>query len=100
MLYAIIAWDAPGCLQRRQQSRPAHLQRLDELQNEGRLITAGPMPAVDVDTPTEAGFSGSIIIAEFESLDAAKQWANADPYASAGVYREVQVHPYIGVYPK
>lgn len=100
MWYAIIAWDAPGSIEKRQQTRPAHLERLKQLQTEGRLLTAGPMPAIDTPTSTDAGYTGSLIIADFEHLEAAKIWANNDPYIAAGVYRETQVHPYKAVFPQ
>ncbi|MEJ2362314.1 MAG: YciI family protein [Gammaproteobacteria bacterium] len=94
MLYAVIGVDNPDSLQRRMEARPAHLARLQALQNEGRLLLAGPFPAVDSEDPGPAGFSGSLIVAEFESLDAARQWADADPYIKAGVYTQVNVKPF------
>jgi uncharacterized protein YciI len=81
-------------LQKRLAARPAHLQRLHDLQNAGRLLLAGPFPAIDSEDPGPAGFSGSLIVAEFTDLAAAKAWAEADPYAAAGVYREVAVRPF------
>jgi uncharacterized protein YciI len=99
MLYAIIATDVAGSLENRLASRPAHLARLEQLKAEGRLVLAGPHPAVDSIDPGSAGFSGSLIVAEFESLDAAKAWADADPYRAAGVYAEVVVKPFKQVYP-
>ncbi|MNF62762.1 YciI-like protein [compost metagenome] len=99
MLYAIIATDVAGSLENRLASRPAHLARLDQLKAEGRLVLAGPHPAVDSIDPGSAGFSGSLIVAEFDSLDAAKAWADADPYRAAGVYAEVVVKPFKQVYP-
>lgn len=99
MLYAIIATDVENSLERRLSARPAHLARLEKLKTEGRLILAGPNPAVDSNDPGPAGFSGSLIVAEFESLDAAKTWADADPYRDAGVYAEVVVKPFKHVLP-
>ena len=86
MLYAVIATDAPNSLQDRLATRPAHLARLEQLKNEGRLVLGGPHPAIDSNDPGEAGFSGSLVVAEFDSLEAAQQWADADPYKAAGVY--------------
>jgi len=94
MLYVIIGEDRAGSLDQRLASRPAHLERLQTLQAEGRLILAGPCPAIDSPDPGPAGFSGSIIIAEFASLDAARSWADADPYIAAGVYEKVTVKPF------
>ena len=85
-------------LEKRLGARPAHLARLQELQNEGRLLTAGPMPAIDSNDPGEAGFSGSTVIAEFESLQQAQDWADADPYVDAGVYKQVTIKPYKKVF--
>jgi len=99
MFYAIIAEDKPGSLQRRLAARPKHLERLHALQNEGRLILAGPHPAIDSDEPGDAGFSGSLVVAEFESLEEAQQWAETDPYVSAGVYGKVTVKPFKKVLP-
>lgn len=99
MLYAIIATDVPDSLQDRLASRPAHLARLDQLKSEGRLVLAGPHPAVDSNDPGAAGFTGSLVVAEFESLHAAEQWAAADPYKAAGVYGDVIVKPFKQVYP-
>lgn len=99
MLYAIIATDVPNSLENRLNARPAHLARLEQLKNEGRLILAGPHPAVDSNDPGPAGFSGSLIVAEFESLLAAQQWADADPYRAAGVYASVVVKPFKLVLP-
>lgn len=99
MLYAIIASDVENSLENRLNARPAHLARLDQLKNEGRLILAGPHPAVDSNDPGPAGFSGSLIVAEFESLLAAQQWADADPYRAAGVYASVVVKPFKLVLP-
>lgn len=94
MLYVIYAEDIADSLEKRLSVRPAHLARLQLLHDEGRLLTAGPMPAVDSNEPGAAGFSGSTVIAEFESLEAAQAWANDDPYIAAGVYRQVSVKPY------
>lgn len=99
MLYAIIATDVQNSLENRLSVRPAHLARLEQLKNEGRLILAGPHPAVDSNDPGPAGFSGSLVVAEFESLLAAQQWADADPYRSAGVYASVVVKPFKLVLP-
>lgn len=94
MLYAIIGEDVPGSLENRLATRPAHLERLLALQAEARLILAGPCPAIDSPDPGPAGFSGSIIIAEFPSLAAAQTWADTDPYVLAGVYATVTVKPF------
>jgi uncharacterized protein YciI len=94
VLYVIYAEDIADSLEKRLSVRPAHLARLQLLHDEGRLLTAGPMPAVDSNEPGAAGFSGSTVIAEFESLEAAQSWANDDPYIAAGVYRQVSVKPY------
>lgn len=94
MLYAIIGEDRPGSLESRLATRPAHLERLQTLQAEGRLLLAGPCPAIDSPDPGPAGFSGSIIIAEFPSLAEARAWADADPYVAAGVYAGVTVKPF------
>ncbi|RXZ42183.1 YciI family protein [Crenobacter cavernae] len=99
MLYAIIGRDREGSLDARVAARPAHLERLQALQDEGRLIVAGPFPAIDSLDPGPAGFSGSLIVAEFTSLDAAKTWADADPYVAAGVYEAVDVKPFRKVFP-
>lgn len=99
MLYAIIASDVADSLEKRLGSRPAHLARLEQLKSEGRLILAGPHPAVDSNDPGPAGFSGSLIVAEFDSLAAAQSWADADPYRAAGVYAEVRVKPFKHVLP-
>ena len=99
MLYAIIATDVPGSLDDRLAARPDHLARLEQLKNEGRLILAGPHPAVDSNDPGAAGFSGSLIVAEFDSLQAAESWAAADPYQAAGVYADVLVKPFKKVLP-
>ncbi len=100
MLYAIIAEDVSNSLTDRLNARPAHLQRLQKLQDEARLILAGPHPAIDSEDPGEAGFSGSLIVAEFDSLEDAQQWADADPYMAAGVYQHVTVKPFKKVFPQ
>ena len=94
MLYVIIGEDADNSLEQRLASRPAHVARLQALQAEGRLFVAGPNPAIDANDPGAAGFSGSIIIAEFASLTDAQAWADADPYRAAGVYQRVTVKPF------
>ena len=94
MLYVIYAEDIADSLEKRLSVRPAHLARLQLLHDEGRLLTAGPMPAVDSNEPGAAGFSGSTVIAEFESLEAAQAWANDDPYIAAGVYEKVSIKPF------
>jgi uncharacterized protein YciI len=100
MLYAIISEDAPNSLELRRQSRPAHLHRLKALQDEGRLVLAGPHPAVDAADPGPAGFTGSLVVAEFASLESARQWAETDPYQAAGVYAQVTVKPFKKVFPQ
>ncbi|BCK87310.1 protein YciI [Sideroxyarcus emersonii] len=99
MLYAIFGNDVPDSLQKRIAARPAHLERLQALQNEGRLLLAGPFPAVDALDPGMAGFTGSLIVAEFPSLEAAQTWAAADPYIAAGVYAQAAVRPFKKVFP-
>ncbi|AGM40750.1 YCII-related domain family protein [Spiribacter salinus M19-40] len=99
MYYAIISEDVEDSLGRRTEARPAHLARLETLRDEGRLLLAGPHPAIDAEDPGPAGFSGSLVIAEFESLEAARTWADADPYVSAGVYASVKVKPFRRVLP-
>lgn len=99
MLYAIIATDAADSLAARLAARPAHLERLQVLQDAGRLLLAGPHPAIDSNDPGSAGFTGSLIVAEFESLAAATAWADADPYRAAGVYVDVVVKPFRKVFP-
>ena len=94
MLYAIIAEDVPGSLDKRLAARPAHLDRLKALQDAGRMILAGPCPAIDSPDPGPAGFTGSLIVAEFDSLEDAKTWADADPFVAAGVYAKVTVKPF------
>ena len=99
MLYAIIAQDLDDSLEKRLAARPAHLERLNTLLDEGRLILAGPHPAIDSEDPGEAGFSGSLIVAEFSSLEDAQAWAADDPYQHAGVYASVTVKPFKKVFP-
>lgn len=99
MLYAILATDRPGSLADRLAARPAHLERLHALQEEGRLVLAGPHPAIDSPDPGEAGFTGSLVVAEFPDLETAQAWADADPYKAAGVYQDVQVKPFKQVLP-
>ncbi len=99
MLYAIISTDAPESLPKRKSARPAHLLRVEKLVEQGRLVIAGPHPAIDSPDPGEAGFTGSLIVAEFESLEAARAWADADPYVEASVYSNVQVKPFRQVLP-
>ncbi len=99
MWYVILGRDAADALPRRLAARPAHLARLHALRDAGRLQLAGPMPAIDAEDPGPAGFQGSLIVAEFDSLEDAKAWADADPYVGAGVYSEVQVMPFRKVLP-
>jgi len=99
MWYAIISQDVSNSLDKRLAARPAHLLRLQELTAEGRLLVAGPHPAIDSENPGDAGFSGSLVIAEFASLNDAQEWADADPYVSAGVYERVVVKPFKRVLP-
>jgi len=99
MWYAIMSEDVEDSLPLRQQARPAPLERLNKLVEEGRLLIAGPLPAVDSEEPGAAGFTGSLVVAEFESLDAATNWANDDPYLHAGAYRSVTVRPFKKVLP-
>ncbi|MBV1807710.1 YciI family protein [Pseudomonas viridiflava] len=99
MLYAIIATDVENSLEKRLSVRPAHLERLNALKDAGRLELAGPNPAVDSNDPGAAGFSGSLIVAEFDSLTAAEAWAKADPFVEAGVYANVVVKPFKKVLP-
>lgn len=94
MWYAIIGEDISNSLEKRLEARPNHIARLTALKNEGRLLLAGPFPAIDAQDPGQAGFSGSLIVAEFDDIEAAKQWAEADPYVSAGVYQQVTVKPF------
>ncbi|KIY39382.1 MULTISPECIES: YciI family protein [Pseudomonas] len=99
MLYAIIASDVANSLEKRLAARPAHIERLQQLKAEGRVVLAGPHPAIDSNDPGAAGFSGSLIVAEFDSLAAAQAWADADPYIAAGVYDKVVVKPFKQVLP-
>ena len=99
MLYAIISQDKANSLADRLDARPAHLDRLNRLKEDGRLILAGPHPAIDSPDPGDAGFSGSLIVAEFSSLQDAQTWADADPYMAAGVYQQVVVKPFKKVLP-
>ena len=94
MYYSIYAKDVENSLEARHHARPAHLQRLKALVDQGRLLAAGPHPAIDSEEPGQAGFSGSLIIAEFDSLEDAQAWADADPYFAAGVYASVEVKPF------
>ena len=98
MLYAIVGEDRADSLAARLAARPAHLERLKALQDEGRMILAGPCPSIDSPDPGPAGFSGSLIVAEFASLGEAQAWADADPYVAAGVYAKVTVRPYKKVF--
>ncbi|MFV8835236.1 YciI family protein [Aquisalimonas sp.] len=99
MYYAIISEDVENSLPLRKEARPAHLERLEALKAEGRLLVAGPNPAIDAEDPGPDGFSGSMVIAEFPSLEDAKAWANEDPYVAAGVYQSVTVKPFRKVLP-
>lgn len=99
MFYAISGEDIPDSLEKRLAVRPEHLERIKVLQEEGRLILAGPYPAIDSPDPGPAGFSGSLIVAEFESLEAAQSWAEADPYVTSGVYGKVTVRPFRKILP-
>jgi uncharacterized protein YciI len=99
MLYAIMARDHQGSLEQRLAARPAHLARLSALQDQGKLVIAGPFPAIDSNDPGPAGFSGSLVVAEFDTIDDARSWADADPYVAAGVYAEVEIKPWRKVFP-
>lgn len=99
MYYAIMSEDVENSQERRKQARGAHLERLEALRDEGRLLMAGPFPAEDTTEPGEAGFTGSLVVAEFESLASARAWADADPYVAAGVYEKVTVKPFKPVLP-
>lgn len=100
MLYAIISRDVEDSLELRKANRPAHLERLEQLQAEGRLVLAGPYPGADTEEPGPAGFTGSLVVAEFDSLEAAEAWARTDPYQTGGVYADVTVKPFKKVFPK
>ncbi|MFZ0105894.1 MAG: YciI family protein [Thiobacillus sp.] len=99
MLYALVGQDVPDSLDKRLAARPAHLERLQALQQQGRLLLAGPFPAIDGNDPGPAGFTGSLIVAEFATLADAQSWADADPYVTAGVYASVSVKPFKKVLP-
>ncbi|OUR85256.1 hypothetical protein A9Q77_00885 [Marinomonas sp. 42_23_T18] len=98
MLYAIISQDIENSLEGRKSARPAHLERLQALRDNGHLVLAGPHPAIDSNDPGDAGFSGSLVVAEFSSLDEAQSWADSDPYIAAGVYQSVIVKPFKQVF--
>jgi uncharacterized protein len=100
VLYAIISTDVEDSLEKRMSARPAHIERLQILQDEGRLVLAGPHPAIDSDNPGEAGFTGSLVVAEFDNLQAAQLWADSDPYKDTGVYAKVTVKPFKKVFPQ
>jgi len=99
MWYAVISQDVENSLEKRMSARPEHVARLKALADEGRLLIAGPHPAIDCEDPGEAGFTGSLVVADFDSLQAAQAWADADPYISAGVYAQVIVKPFKKVLP-
>ena len=99
MYYAIISEDVPESLPLRASARPEHIERLQQLKHQGRLLLAGPHPAIDTNEPGEVGFSGSLVVAEFPSLADAQRWADADPYVAAGVYAKVTVKPFKKVLP-
>jgi len=98
MLYAIISEDVPDSLSRRKVARPDHIARLERMQAQGRIIVGGPLPAIDSEDPGEAGFTGSLLVAEFDSLDEAESWAQDDPYVKAGVYASSVVKPFLRVF--
>lgn len=98
MWYVIVGQDVPNSLDKRKSARSAHLERLQTLQNEGRLLLAGPFPSVDAEDPGAAGFTGSLIVAEFSSLESAQNWAKDDPYVAAGIYADVVVKPFKKVF--
>jgi len=100
VLYAIISEDVEDSLEKRMAARPAHIARLQTLQDEGRLVLAGPHPAVDSENPGDAGFTGSLVVAEFDNLQDAQEWADCDPYNDAGVYAKVTVKPFKKVFPQ
>ncbi|HSN71243.1 MAG TPA: YciI family protein [Steroidobacteraceae bacterium] len=99
MLYVIIGRDGPESLAIRRRVRPAHLERVEALRDAGRLVVAGPMPAIDSPDPGPAGFAGSVIVAEFASLDEAREWADGDPYVTEGVFASIEVQPFLKVLP-
>ena len=99
MLYAVISQDVENSLEKRMAVRPAHIERLNILKDEGRLILAGPHPAIDSNEPGEAGFTGSLVVAEFDSLEDAQVWADVDPYMASGAYASVVVKPFKKVLP-
>lgn len=99
MLYVLTGEDAANSLEKRMSARPAHLERLQSLQDEGRLLLAGPMPAIDAIDPGPAGYSGSLIIAEFDSLEDAREWADEDPYMLQGVFERIMIKPFRKVFP-
>ncbi|MGD8347421.1 MAG: YciI family protein [Lysobacterales bacterium] len=99
MWYVIYSRDRQNALQARREARPAHLERVQSMVEQGRILLAGPRPAIDSEDPGPAGFDGSLIVAEFESLEDARAWADADPYVIAGVYESVEVTPFIRVLP-
>ena len=99
MFYAIRGTDVPNSLEKRKAARPAHIARLEKLRDAGRLLLSGPFPAIDTEDPGPAGFTGSLIVAEFDSLEEARTWAQADPYVEAGVYATVEVLPFRKVLP-
>ncbi len=99
MLYAVISQDVENSLEKRMSVRPAHIERLNNLKSEGRLILAGPHPAIDNNEPGEAGFTGSLVVAEFDCLEDAQDWADADPYMASGAYKSVIVKPFKKVLP-
>jgi len=99
MLYAIVAEDVANSSDKRKVARPAHLQRMQQLIADGRVVLAGPMPAIDSPDPGPAGFTGSLIVAEFESLEAARAWIDADPYVTEGIFATVSVKPFLQVLP-
>jgi uncharacterized protein YciI len=100
VLYAIFSEDTEDSLSKRLAARPKHLQRLQALQDAGRLVLAGPHPAIDSENPGDAGFTGSLVVAEFASLDEAREWADSDPYIEAGVYAKVTIKPFKKVFPQ
>lgn len=99
MWYMIFARDVDSSLERRRSARPAHLQRLATLRDAGRLLLAGPLPGIDAEDPGSAGYVGSLVVAEFDSIEMANAWAEADPYVAAGVYANLEVHPFRKVLP-